>query len=178
MPRPSQSLWACHPTVVHDESQTGGMTTPWYDGLLVRRSPSWPQRRTGSPSYVTSEEKVSGLFFGSFAWADGRLEVQLPRDCLPPISISQGIAPVDAGANGLEFRGLLTRSVQRGERAMGQAESKRGFRSGSSRHRFSEPHVQSSARLTSPARKALRSTYRQTSRKCSSSWTGKLFNRP
>jgi hypothetical protein len=36
----------------------------------------------------------------------------------------------------------------------------------------------SSARLTSPARKALRSTYRQTSRKCSSSWTGKLFNRP
>jgi exonuclease SbcC len=56
-------------------------------------------------------------------------------------------------------------AAQRGERAMGQAESRRGSRSGSSSHRLSEPHVQSSARLTSPARKALRSTYRQTNRK-------------
>ena len=41
--------------------------------------------------------------------------------------------------------GLLTRSAHRGERAMGQAESRRGSRSGSSSHRFSDPHVQSSA---------------------------------
>ena len=41
--------------------------------------------------------------------------------------------------------GLLTRSTHRGERAMGQAESRRGSRSGSSSHRFSDPHVQSSA---------------------------------
>ena len=74
--------------------------------------------------------------------------------------------------------GLLTRSAHRGEPAMGQAERRRGFRLGSFRYRFSEPHVQSSARLTGPARKALRSTYRQTSRKGSSSWTGKRFNRP
>ena len=60
--------------------------------------------------------------------------------------------------------GLLTRSVHRGERAMGQAESRRGSRSGSSSHRLGEPHLQSSALLTSPARKALRSTYRQTNK--------------
>ena len=59
--------------------------------------------------------------------------------------------------------GLLTRSVQRGERAMGQAETRRGSRSGYSSHRLSEPHLQSSAPLTSPAREALRSTYRQSS---------------
>ena len=41
--------------------------------------------------------------------------------------------------------GLLTRSAQRGERAMDQAEIRRGFRSGSSSHRFNQPHVQSSA---------------------------------
>ena len=48
---------------------------------------------------------MSGLFFGSSAWAEGRLEVQVPRDGLHPIPSSQGRAPVDAGANGLEFRG-------------------------------------------------------------------------
>ena len=73
----------------------------------------------------------------------------MPRDGLHPIPTSVGSVPVDAGANGLEFRSLLLRSAQRGERAMGQAESRRGFRSGSSRHRFSEPHVQSSARNSS-----------------------------
>jgi hypothetical protein len=74
--------------------------------------------------------------------------------------------------------GLLTPAVQRGKRAIGEAEIRRGSRSGSSSHRLSEPHLQSSARLTSPARKALCSTHRQTSRKCSSSWTGKLLKRP
>ncbi|MEY4179330.1 MAG: hypothetical protein RLY70_2904, partial [Planctomycetota bacterium] len=48
---------------------------------------------------------MSGLFFGSSAWAEGRLEVQVPRDCLHPILISKGRAPMDTVANGLEFRG-------------------------------------------------------------------------
>jgi hypothetical protein len=61
--------------------------------------------------------------------------------------------------------GLLTCSVQRGERAIGQAESRRGSRSGSSSSRLREPHLQSSARLTSPASKAFRSTCRQTNKK-------------
>ena len=46
----------------------------------------------------SEEEKVSGLFLG-------RLDVQVPRDCLHPILISKGRAPMDAVANGLEFRG-------------------------------------------------------------------------
>jgi hypothetical protein len=46
-------------SVVRYESQTGGMTMTLYDGLLVRRAPSWPQRRTGSPSYVTSHKRVA-----------------------------------------------------------------------------------------------------------------------
>jgi hypothetical protein len=37
--------------------------------------------------------------------------------------------------------GLLTRSVQRDERAIGQAQSRRGSRSGSSSHRLSEHHL-------------------------------------
>jgi hypothetical protein len=61
--------------------------------------------------------------------------------------------------------GLLTRSVQRGERAIGQAESRRGSRSGSSSHRLSKPHLQSSDCLTSPAREAFRSMDRQTNNK-------------
>jgi hypothetical protein len=48
---------------------------------------------------------VSGLFFGSSAWAEGRLEVQMPRDGLHPILIAKGRAPIDAVADSLEFRG-------------------------------------------------------------------------
>jgi hypothetical protein len=91
---------------------------------------------------------VSGLFL-VFRVRGGPTGVQVPRDGQHPIPISQGRAPVDAGANGLEFRGLLTCSAQRGEPAMGQAESRRGSRSGSSSYRFSEPYVQSSARNSS-----------------------------
>ena len=58
-----------------------------------------------SNNFIILEENVSGLFFGSSAWAEGRLEVQVPRDCLHPIPISKGRASVDAGANGFEFRG-------------------------------------------------------------------------
>ena len=55
---------------------------------------------------ILEEEKGSGLFFfWASAWAEGRLEVQVPRDWLHPIPSSKGRAPVDAGANGLEFRG-------------------------------------------------------------------------
>jgi hypothetical protein len=74
--------------------------------------------------------------------------------------------------------GLLTRSAHRGERAMGQAESRRGSRSGSSSHRFSDPHVQSSARLTSPARKALRFDVPADQQKVFIILDGKTLNRP
>jgi hypothetical protein len=73
---------------------------------------------------------------GSSAWAEGRLEVQVPRDCLHPILISKGRAPMDAVANGLEFRG-----GQRPVDPLGPT------------------------RWTSPARNAFRSTYRQTNKK-------------
>ena len=54
---------------------------------------------------MAGREKVSGLFLGSSAGAESRLEVQVPRDCLHPILISKGRAPMDTVANGLEFRG-------------------------------------------------------------------------
>ena len=77
---------------------------------------SWPVHRSvgrGDPTYTTAvvhqagfcKEKVSGLFLGFSAWAEGRLEVQVPRDCLHPILISKGRAPINTFANALEFRG-------------------------------------------------------------------------
>ena len=52
--------------------------------------------------------------------------------------------------------GLLTRSVQRGERAIGQAKSRRGSRSGSSSHRLSvencRPSIFSVQGVINPAR--------------------------
>jgi hypothetical protein len=79
---------------------------------------------------------VSGVVLGSFAAAEGRLEVQVPRDCLHPSLISKGRAPMDTVANGLEFRG--------GQRPV---------------------DLLGPTRLTSPACKAFRSTYRQTNKK-------------
>jgi hypothetical protein len=96
------------------------------------------------------KETVSGLFFGlprgrrvgwwfrcreitctQFSSPKGEPRLTLLRTALSSAAVS----------------GLLTRSVQRGERAMGLAESRRGSRSGSSSHRLSEPHLQSSARF-------------------------------
>ena len=47
---------------------------------------------------------MSGLFL-VFRVCGGPTGVQVPRDGQHPIPISQGDAPVDAGVNGLEFRG-------------------------------------------------------------------------
>jgi hypothetical protein len=61
-------------------------------------------RSTGREK-VAGEKRWQDSFCGSSAWAEGRLEVQVPGDCLHPILISKGRAPTDTVANGLEFRG-------------------------------------------------------------------------
>ena len=73
--------------------------------------------------------------------------------------------------------GWLTRSFQPRGRGIGQEESKGGFGLGFWFQCQRDPQRHSSARETKSARSAFRSTYRQTVRKCSSSWIGKLLNR-
>jgi hypothetical protein len=85
-------------------------------------------------------EKVSGLFFGlprgrrvdwrfrcrEIAYTQFSSPKGEPRWTLLRTPLSSAVVS-----------GLLTRSVQRGERAIRQAESRRGSRSGSSSHRLS-----------------------------------------
>ena len=113
---------------------------------------------------ILEEEKVSGLFFSGLPrgrrgeWRFRCREIGCTQ--FPSPKGEPRLTLVRTALSSAAVSGLLTRSAHRGERAMGQAESRRGSRPGSSSHRFSAPHVQSSAGLTSPARKALRSTYR------------------
>ena len=79
--------------------------------------------------------------------------------------------------NSFSVSGVLTRWVQLGCRAKGHGDSNSGLGSGLRSQRHSDPHCQSSARWTKPARKVLRSTYRHTTNKCSSSWIGNLLYR-
>jgi hypothetical protein len=83
-----------------------------------------------------------------------------------------------SAANSESVSASFTFATQFGKRGIGQAESNAGAGSTGCRQRHSEPQRHASARGTSLARKAFRSTYRQTVRKWLSSWTGKLLNRP
>jgi hypothetical protein len=91
-----------------------------------------------------------------------------PRRMLRPIaSSSAGVI------------GALTRSPQSLGRVTGQASRVGASGMVEPAARWARlPHFQSSARATRPARRALRSTWRQATRKWSSSWIRNDLNRP
>ncbi len=68
-------------------------------------------------------------------------------------------------ANSASDRGVLTRSTHPVRRGSGHGDSNGGLGSGLRSQRQSEPHRHCSARSTNPARRAFRSTYRQTIKK-------------
>ena len=74
--------------------------------------------------------------------------------------------------------GLLTSSTQSAKRRTGQADRSDLSLVLPQHQRDRLPHRHSSARRTRFARKAFRSTYRQSVKKCSSSLTGNDLNRP
>jgi len=95
----------------------------------------------------------------------------LAMDSTQPSSLSGFPRCVESrtAASSAFVRGSLTRAVQPGSLDSGQGARSFGAGSGCCSHRHYDPHRQSSAQCTKPARRALRSTYRQTVRKCSSS---------
>ncbi len=72
----------------------------------------------------------------------------------------------------------FTSAIQLRGRFTGQGRSPRHSADLVFHRTYKLPEGHASARLTSLARRALASTYRLTVRKCASSWTGKLLNRP
>lgn len=97
--------------------------------------------------------------------------VSLPKG-LPRLTLQR------TASTSLSLSGSLTRLTQFGSLGSGHADNNLGSGSGWVVQRYNDPHRQSSARSTKSARTAFRSTYRATTKKCSSSWMGKLLNRP
>ncbi len=150
---------------------------------------------------ISDETKVSGVFvwqfptkqrcqeslFGSFRTlgrprgrsVDSRsrrravdsTHVSLPKG-LPRLTLQR------TASTSFSLSGSFTRLTQFGSLGSGHADNNLGSGSGWVAQRYNDPHRQSSARSTKSARTAFRSTYRATTKKCSSSWMGKLLNRP
>jgi len=72
--------------------------------------------------------------------------------------------------------GSLTRSTHFGNRGSGHGDTSFGSGSGFCCHRHNDAQRQFSARSTSFARKAFRSTSRETTKKWSSSWISPLLS--
>jgi hypothetical protein len=136
-----------------------------------RTAISFPKRCQKSTWTISKgEKKVSGLF-PETSPGDKRCQDSffgLPRgrmvDCrfnccemrwthVSPPNGEPRLTLMRTALSSTAVSGVLARSTPRGARERGQTESRCGSRSGASSHRFSEPHLQSSARLTRPARK-------------------------
>jgi hypothetical protein len=78
-----------------------------------------------------------------------------------PFGVAKWVPTTDALTNGLKllFReGFVHSRTHLGSRAIGQTERNFGSGSGFETQRYKDPHLHCSARRTSSARKALRST--------------------
>jgi hypothetical protein len=129
-------------------------------------------------------EKVSGTVYRFLGLPWGRRVLSRPSrmtTCSVQAGSPNGLPRVThrrRAVNSASDCGALTWSIQLDARRTGQGDSKACSEELPRLQRQRLPHRQSSARVTRFARKALRSTYRQTVKKCSSSWTGKDLNRP
>ena len=98
---------------------------------------------------VLKTGKVSGLFFRSSPWSQGRVEVELLCDALNPGLVAKRCASVDAGTHCVPFRGgqWLVDPLGPAEKAGHRpGVSRSGSRLGLCMRRLTEPDCQSSAR--------------------------------
>lgn len=141
-----------------------------------------PARRNARLNGAKRVRTVSGPFFRGLP--RGRVVISRPRVC---VAVSDHASSpkgdpwrtlrrsADSSAS---VSGAFTCSSQPGERRMGHGDRIRCAADVPWLQRYKLLQRQSSARSTRFARRAFRSTYRQTVRKCSSSWTRNDLKRP